>query len=95
MQVDVVLCELRARAASAAAGSSPGRPEAPELRPPGVTTSRLEPADLIESVIVACEPCPIATIRMTEAMPTTMPSTVRNVRTLLEVMESSVSWTRS
>jgi len=57
--------------------------------------SRFEPAALIESVMLACEPCPMATIKMTDAMPTTMPSTVSDDRTLLLVTDSSVSWMRS
>src|SRR5659263_441112 len=46
-------------------------------------------------VIEDCAPWPMATIRMTAAIPTTMPRMVSTERTLLLVSEKSVSLARS
>jgi hypothetical protein len=45
--------------------------------------------------IELCDPCPIATIAITEAMPITIPSIVRLVRTLFTVTALYVSSQRS
>ncbi len=72
---------------------APGAPPKPPAE--GMTVSRLDPAAWTLLSIEAWLPAPIASMAMTEAMPTTMPSMVRPLRTLLDVSEWNVSAMRS
>ena len=56
---------------------------------PGVTTSRLVPRLLIWAWTACCAPCPSPTIKVTEAMPIQIPSTVSSDRIRWVRMASS------
>ena len=72
------------RSSQVRVGSVPDPPNAPDcLLAPDITTSMFEPID--ENVLwtTACAPSPTATIAMTAKTPITIPSIVRNERSLL------------
>ncbi len=64
----------------------------PDDAAPGKTIIRLRPIELICFSTMLDAPWPMATIAMTEAMPMTMPSIVRKVRTLLRPSCLTARW---
>lgn len=65
--------------------AEPNPPRVPSLDvvDPGATISRFEPSELIGSSTSSCAPWPRPTVRITEAMPITIPSMVSTERSRL------------
>ena len=55
----------------------------PRMSPPGCTMIMLEPISLISAWMLRFDPCPMASMVMTDATPMMMPSMVRKARSLL------------